>query len=628
MKLDCVQIKNFKSIKDIELNFDPACRVLVGINESGKSNILSALALLGDDESVKKNCQRDPTEAKKITESHVRFIFNLEKEDSDELLESVLKKILTCIKNPSITLEGAKNYTIRDFCQLYKRSLYVVDILGERKYPNVFSISGSHKLVDGWKKPSSACPQNYPIDIDGKRYYLHPSTIIRAEDFANIPEAYLEDASYEDFSSIVINSLKDITKTRRPEVLFWRYEDKNLLPSKIKIDDFVNNPDCCPPLKNMFALAGFEDDVGVGIKNAREGSSNGFQNFLDRIARRSTEHFKKVWKEHQNVKFALVHHGDEITPGIIEKNTHDFSKRSDGFKKFITFLLMISVDVQTNNLCNTLLLIDEPDHGLHPSGVRYLRDELIKISKKNYVVYSTHSIFMIDSNDISRHYIVTKKNEETSIESAGASNIVDEEVLYMALGYSITEIIKKKNIIFEGWKDKELFKIGLHKIDADKRKKWEEMGVCHASGVKDISRVASLLELAKRECLIVSDSDKVALDRQKEHKKSKNYGEWAAYQDIDQSVEAITGEDFLANGFIAKQVQCAVQHLKLPAFDASCLPPQEGKIEAIKKWLEKHGVYDTKKIIKEIKDALFESLKPEHIEDKYLKVLEGIENFF
>ncbi len=39
MKLDRVKIKNFSSIQDTTLDFDPPCRVLGGINESGKSNI-------------------------------------------------------------------------------------------------------------------------------------------------------------------------------------------------------------------------------------------------------------------------------------------------------------------------------------------------------------------------------------------------------------------------------------------------------------------------------------------------------------------------------------------------------------------------------------------------------------
>ena len=46
MKLSRVEIKNFRSIKKVDVHFDPTCRILVGINESGKSNILRALSLL------------------------------------------------------------------------------------------------------------------------------------------------------------------------------------------------------------------------------------------------------------------------------------------------------------------------------------------------------------------------------------------------------------------------------------------------------------------------------------------------------------------------------------------------------------------------------------------------------
>lgn len=52
MKLDRVQISQFRSIKDLEIRFQPTCRILVGKNESGKSNILKALSLLNDDISI------------------------------------------------------------------------------------------------------------------------------------------------------------------------------------------------------------------------------------------------------------------------------------------------------------------------------------------------------------------------------------------------------------------------------------------------------------------------------------------------------------------------------------------------------------------------------------------------
>lgn len=54
MRLKSVEIRNFRSINDITVDFDPTCRVLVGINESGKSNILNALALLSDDNDPDK----------------------------------------------------------------------------------------------------------------------------------------------------------------------------------------------------------------------------------------------------------------------------------------------------------------------------------------------------------------------------------------------------------------------------------------------------------------------------------------------------------------------------------------------------------------------------------------------
>src|SRR5579872_1874220 len=104
MKLNRVEIKNFRSIKDITVSFEPACRVLVGINESGKSNILNALAFLGEEyKPVRKNDLREALpDEEPITESLIRFIFRFEKVESDELLENVSSKILSKEKNPEI----------------------------------------------------------------------------------------------------------------------------------------------------------------------------------------------------------------------------------------------------------------------------------------------------------------------------------------------------------------------------------------------------------------------------------------------------------------------------------------------------------------------------------------------
>lgn len=51
MRLKSVVIKNFRSIKELEIPFDSNLRILVGKNEAGKSNILLALSKL-DSKSV------------------------------------------------------------------------------------------------------------------------------------------------------------------------------------------------------------------------------------------------------------------------------------------------------------------------------------------------------------------------------------------------------------------------------------------------------------------------------------------------------------------------------------------------------------------------------------------------
>ena len=628
MKLDRVEIKNFRSIQEIKIDFDPSCRVLVGINESGKSNILNALALLSDDyDPVKKDDLREALpDEDPIEESSVDFVFKFEKEESDELLEKISSKILANAKNPDILSIDSKNKGVKEFCATRNEGLYSVDILEEEKSFKYWKLGSKYKILGGWKKPTSACPQDFNVELNGQQNKLAQYKLIRVADLADIPDGYLEDAKIDDLAEFAGNAITKITKENLPDTLFWEYDEGNLLPNSVKIADFSAKPESCTPLKNIFALAGI-DDIKASIDDARKGTDNQFQNYLNRIAKKTANHFREVWKEYKNIEFSLKLNADQIIPGVKEKNTHDFARRSDGFKRFVTFLLMISVNVKTDNLRDTLLLIDEPDISLHPSGARYLRDELIRISKTNYVVYSTHSIFMIDSGDISRHFIVKKKDEITNIESAKDSNIADEEVLYNALGHSVFAIIKEKNLIFEGWNDKRLFCVALENTTTDLKRKYKDVGVCHARGVKTVKAITPMIELAKRKCLIVSDSDKPAKEQQKIYQQDKCFGDWKIYQDIDSTIEAITGEDFVKNDFIVKQVKTILSGMTMPTFTEATLPNKKGKLAAISKWLTDNGMtaYQAKDTITQIKNLIFENLKHQNIDDsEYAKLLQGI----
>jgi hypothetical protein len=336
----------------------------------------------------------------------------------------------------------------------------------------------SHLILEGWRKPSKASAvevlsreskeavsiQNYSL--------LHIDSGV-VDESKSLLKGNIDKVTLTDLNLLVGSAINEVVRSSLPKCVFWEYKESNLLPSQINIEGFKADPDTCMPMKHMFALAG-HSKVKSSIKEAQK-RPNGLRNLLKRVSDLSTQHLHKVWEDYSNIRLQLVQNGDNIDAHVEDTyNTFNFSRRSDGFKRFVTFLLLISAKAEMNELTNTLYLHDEPEVSLHPSGARYLRNELINISQNNLVLYSTHSIFMIDSKVINRHLIVEKKNEVTEIREVDVSNMVDEEVIFNALGYSTFENLKLKNIVFEGWRDKKLFQFAIEHLPSKYKRRRED----------------------------------------------------------------------------------------------------------------------------------------------------------
>lgn len=117
MRLTSVQIRNFRSISFLELPLDPSCRVLVGINESGKSNILRALASLGTYMPSKQRDVREPLPSESPIEQ-AEDPFALDTTETKDLfsLASQLVVAKEMAKTP-IALRGGQTLTLRNFVE-------------------------------------------------------------------------------------------------------------------------------------------------------------------------------------------------------------------------------------------------------------------------------------------------------------------------------------------------------------------------------------------------------------------------------------------------------------------------------------------------------------------------------
>ncbi len=85
MKLISMEIKAFRSLTNQTLNFTHNCMGLVGLNEAGKSNILSAVRVLNNDHTLVD------TDRCKVTEEPASIYFNLDLDNEE--IESLQQEI-------------------------------------------------------------------------------------------------------------------------------------------------------------------------------------------------------------------------------------------------------------------------------------------------------------------------------------------------------------------------------------------------------------------------------------------------------------------------------------------------------------------------------------------------------
>lgn len=521
MKLDRIQIKNFRSIKDETIHFNDNCLILLGKNEAGKSNILKAIAAVFDEYKVSNKDKRKRTDNEKIDKSDyfIRAIIKLDKTELDKISFEFKKRFLGVDKI------------------IFKNGLTLEEIILKLFHELLFTIQiedGKTSSVSYWSPPIFLTTLEKPLKLNGNNFSYDNGT-----DF--------------NITTNLFGIVKEVYNKTPIKCHYWSYSDDYLLPNSININSFISNASSCKGLENIFFLCNREH-----IKEEFDSAfleDGDYSNLLDQVSNKVTTTFQKIWKDFNTTSIQLLPNGDEILIKVVNKAKYSFEDRSDGFKKFISILLMLSTKSRANKISkNDVILIDEPDQSLYPTSAQYLRDELIEISKKSIVIYSTHSQYMIDPNCLERHLIIEKKDDVTSIRTETTNApYSNDELLRRAIGSSIFECLQNKNIIFEGWLDKELF--SKYCEFNKKTKDFTNIGKTYLAGISGVESLVSLMIVANKKFIIVADSDETSNNRRIEFE--KNYLQykncWIGYSDIVENIS--TMEDFVTESFITEQIK-------------------------------------------------------------------------
>ena len=455
-----VHIKNYKCILDSGIFSIDKLTCLVGKNESGKSAILQALYKLNPVENrdtynelyeYPKMFQAD-YEANEIEDGDT-VVVSTWKFSDDELLQIcnefgkgfVTKSTIVTVSN------GYKNSRIWNF-----------DANMETLFVKKFS---DFEFDDPERVQISNCR-----GISDVREQLNRITNLseHQQAFKNwFDEAFPND-EINAFAERYL--LKYLPK-------FSYFAEYQRLPGKIAISQFVRKKASEQLSNNEKVFDALLSLAGTSIEEISNSDRlEALINKIRSISSKITREIFSYWSQNKYLKvefrYDMAKAGDEppyndgyIFSTRIENTRHEssvsFDDRSAGFVWFFSFLIWFDYLQKKEN--NLLILLDEPGLSLHAKAqgdlIRFFKD---KITPKFQLIYTTHSPFMLDINDIlSARTVEDMTGEDDKILGTKVGSKVlskDKDTtfpLQAAFGYDITQtlFIGKNVLLVEGPSD-------------------------------------------------------------------------------------------------------------------------------------------------------------------------------
>jgi predicted ATPase len=217
-------------------------------------------------------------------------------------------------------------------------------------------------------------------------------------------------------------------------------------------------------MRGIFYYAGLERDEWASIftqdyKTTKRLSDASFQ---------LNETLQRSWSQGQELQFNLVHMGDEIALMIRDPAVHDTfvraSRRSSGFTHFFALKTVLHARQRESGARSFIWLFDEPGIYLHPEGQFDLLQVLETLAQANQLLYSTHSIFLVNKNYPSRHRLIKKDAFGTTADEKPYVGRWHAALDALGLGLAGTVLFASKVLLVEGDSDPILLNADLQKL--------------------------------------------------------------------------------------------------------------------------------------------------------------------
>lgn len=327
---------------------------------------------------------------------------------------------------------------------------------------------------------------------------------------------------------------------------FLYYDEYYSLPSRINIEKLQKDNLVDEDLKTakaLFELADINVDGLINPDNYED-----FKAELEATQAIITKELFKYWETNRNLEIVFdIDKVEEETERVVNNNygqptttikdvkivnhildirvknrrsgvSLPLRNRSKGFNWFFSFLVWFK-KIQEDKKNNYILLLDEPGLNLHAAAQSNLLKFFKDLSKDYQIIYSTHSPFMIKSESLNKVRTVLETENGSII-----SNSIQEKdpntlfPLQAALGYDIAQnlFISEYNLLVEGVSDLlylQLFSSILQengRIGLD-----EKITIVPIGGLDKVSTFISLLRGSELKIVCLLDTFKDAKGKAK-----------------------------------------------------------------------------------------------------------------
>jgi len=571
MKLEKFRVTNFRSIKDSTwIDCDDVTNI-IGINEAGKSNALLALWKLfpasGGDIDLLHDMPRSEFVTMKDNADKTVFIEAFFSIDDEQLLQKLCK------------------LTGRDSCELLELYIsrkysgkYDYDF-PQKKMTHSLKSKDLSTAIEQYKKELISI--THPENEEGDFKLLAEEKIKKALEILksmedvdtnclkdikkslDIPTIEISDESkikqsYDKFVKYINDCIAKITMLPLNSDAVWKeietalprfvyYSNYGNLDSEIYLPHVIENSKRTDitgvaaakarTLKILFSFINLKPEEILELGN--EPPSNMSEEDIKKLAKKKeertillnsastklTREFTNWWKQ-GNYIFDLRADGKLFKIWVSDDKRPDkvaLESRSTGLQWFLSFFLTFLVETK-NKLQNTILLLDEAGLSLHPLAQRDLINFFKSLAKNNQIVHTTHSPFLVDTDNIDKvkiayidkdGYTVLSNNLRANTDPKHDTSIY---AVNAALGLTVSDVLLNGclPVIVEGVSDQYYFSaIKNYLISLGKIAPKKEIVFLPAGGVKGVSAIASIVSAKGELPYVILDSDKSGKDFKK-----------------------------------------------------------------------------------------------------------------